>query len=313
MKNTITIATLCSALAFSAAWLMKPDTNANENEPTEKSSKRPSRPARTSATPSSEKLRILSPSVVEMSAEYSMEEVDPERQKRMDNDRETQRKIERDQRGEKSDLKIVAIVKELGLDATQEKALRAYSDERLDILCSADRMDSFRTPEALKAMAATTRGDGMSDYMKDFLSEEQMEELETYQKRQKNNKIEARAMKKLANLQTALDLNDDQRDAVYSILVEDIDKSTANRSDAHVVFDGFINGGRDRFELDFDDLSLRKVTNVPLSLKVSADNQARILAEMNEKRTKEIDAKVERMASVLDDAQLKQYRNVLEG
>jgi hypothetical protein len=116
-------------------------------------------------------------------------------------------------------------------------------------------------------------------------------------------------MQDLARIQQALDLNDDQRDAVYNVLVEDAEKSIAAKSDASVVMDGMMKSMG--FEMDMGEIDMGSLMQMDFEQDGDVD-QASVIAKMKEDRVRKIDAKVERMAPVLNEAQLDQYRNHLE-
>jgi len=308
MKNTLLLALVCIALGFSAGWLAKPNTATTETTQTNKQSKRSS----TTTASSSEKPnpRTRHRSQAEVKTVTSDDELDPETKKRIEEAQERQKKIMSEQLGKKFNLKIATMVKELGLDATQEKALRAFFDKQIDLLSSSNPMENMSDPDSMKMMAAAMRGDGLDDYMKDFLSEEQMEGLDTFQKRQQKNKIEGKALKDLSTIQQVLDLSDDQRDAVYNVLVEDAEKSIANQSDANVVMGGMMKSMG--LDMDMGEMDMGSLMALESPQNEEKVDKASIITKMKDDRAKKIDTKVERMASVLDDAQLKQYRNHLE-
>jgi len=309
MKNTLLLAMVCIALGFSAGWLAKPDTATTETTQTNKQSKRPS--AATASSSEKPTPRTRQRSHAEVKTITSAEELDPETQKQIEKSQERQKKMMREQLGKKFNLKIATMVKELGLDATQEKALRAFFDKQLDLLSSSNPMENISDPDSMKKMAAAMRGDGLDDYMKDFLSEEQMEGLDTFQKRQQKNKIEGKALKDLSTIQQVLDLTDDQRDSVYNVLVEDAEKSIANQSDANVVMGGMMKSMGLDMDMGEMDMGSLIALELPENQEEEVDKVS-IITKMKDDRAKKIDTKVERMASVLDDAQLKQYRNHLE-
>ena len=313
MKNTILLAIVCIALGFSAGWLAKPDTKSNGGSPSDEPSKRSSTSSKTSTATAKKHQPTARPARTGATAKKvtSMDELDPETKKQIEESQKKQQKMVRDQLKKKFDLKIASMVKELGLDASQEKALRAFFDQQLDLLSSSSPMESMGDPDSMKKMAAAMRGDGLDDYMKEFLSDDQMEGLETFQKRQKKNKIEGKAMKDLSKIQQALDLTDDQRDAVYNVLVEDAEKSIDAQSDANVVMDGMMKTMG--LDIDMGDMDVGSLMQMDANQKKGEKiDQVSIIAQMKEDRAKKIDAKVERMAPVLNEAQLDQYRNHLE-
>ncbi|NWK55097.1 hypothetical protein HW115_05715 [Verrucomicrobiaceae bacterium N1E253] len=309
MKNTILLAILCLALGFSAGWLAKPATTTAPPEedpaPVTRANKKAS-PKSVATTPDT---RPRTRSSVEVYS--SDDELDEETKQQINEAQSRQQKMVRDQLKKKFDLKIAAMVEELGLDAEQEKALRDFFEQQLDVLSESNPMEMASDPEAMKKLAAAMRGDGLNEHMANHLSEEQIDKLEAFETRQKKNKTEGMAMKDLAKIQQALDLSEEQRDAVYGILVEDAAKNLENQSDTTVVMDGMMKSmgmEMDLGDMDFDGLMQLD----PAQNNGEPIDQSSVIAKMKEDRTKKIDAKVERMAPVLNENQLKQYRSHLE-
>lgn len=314
MKSNFIIAAICITLGFSAAWMFKPDaaeteTNtANTKSSTERVS--PVRKSKSSEAANSKEARGPRRSSVTVTRADSMDDLDPEMKAAMEEGQAKQRKMMRDRMKGKFDLQIASMVEELGLNADQEKELRAYFDKQLDIMTISDPMEAISNPEKMKEIAAAIRGEGMQEHMKEFLSEEQIEALDAREKRQRKNKIEGVALKDLSKIQQSLDLSDDQRDEVYNILVEEAEQKLDNKSDANVIMDGMMqNMGID---MDMGDIDMGSLMQLDPSQGGGEVDRATVIKKMKEDRARKIDAKVERLAPVLNEAQQKQYRNQLE-
>ena len=181
-------------------------------------------------------------------------DLDEETKQQIEQAQTRQQKMVRNQLKKKFDMRIEAMVAELGLDTDQEKALRAYFDKQLDLLSSSNPMEMAGDPESMKTMAAAMRSDGLAEAMDEHLSKEQKEALDAMQQRKKKNKIEGLAMKDLSKIQQALDLNDEQRDEVYNILIEDAESKLENESDASVVMNGMMKSMG--LEMDMGDMDM---------------------------------------------------------
>lgn len=216
----------------------------------------------------------------------------------------------RNQLKKKFDMRIDSMIAELGLDADQEKALRAYFDKQLDILSSTDPQKMMSDPDSMAKLAAAMRGDDLAEAMSEHLTDEQKEGLEAMQLRKKKNKIDGIAMKDLSKIQQALDLTDEQRDEVYNILIEDAETKLENESDANVVMNGMMSSMG--IDMDMGDMDMGAMMQLDPSQNNTPADQSSIIAQMKEQRARQIDAKVERMAPALNETQLRQYRNHLE-
>lgn len=207
------------------------------------------------------------------------------------------------------DLRIAKMVRELGLNPEQEKALRAFYNQQLDKITALDPEQILNDPEGVKDLAASMRGDGVNDFMKDKLSDEQKEALVAMQKRQHKNKVEGRAMKTLAKLQQSLDLTEKQEEDAYAILSKDAEKQVAAQSDEDYIMRSYMETMGMGFDLGDDDLGgIFKVQQASRD----GGNPMDIIEQLKKDRKAEVDRKVELMAPVLNEGQLKQYRGQLE-
>ncbi len=240
--------------------------------------------------------------------------MDPETKKMMDEVQKKQKEMVQKRQKEEFDIRIAAMVKELGLDANQEKALRAFFDKQLKVLDEGDVMSMGGDAESMKKLAAALRGDGLNDAMQDVFTDDQMEGLEAMQGRKKNRMIESHAMKDLAKLQGTLDLADDQKDEVYTILVEDAEKALDEQSDANFVMKDMMSSvmGGTGIEMDMGDMDFSSLMALESGGEESFVDKANIIQKMKDDHQKKINAKVERLAPVLNETQLEQYRKSLE-
>lgn len=305
MKNTLIIATVCIALGFAAAWITKPAPEQADSSVAD--GQRPSsRATATATTPDQSKSSRRSGAVIRNS--MSTADIDPEMQKAMSEGQKRQTDMMKKRINDQFDTKIAAMVKELGLNAQQEKALREFYAEQLKKIDMSDIANADAVPEKIKEMAAALRGDGLNDFMKSHLTEDQLAGLDAYQERKKKNKIESTALKDLAKLQQNLDLSQEQKDDVYGILMEDAEKRMSEQSDADFVTRSVMSSFG--MEMDLGDMDMGKLMQIGEG--GGEVDQATMIQQMKEDREKQIDAKVERLAPVLNETQQAQYRKSLE-
>lgn len=238
--------------------------------------------------------------------------MDPETKKAIEESQRRQNEMMRKRYADKFDMRIAAMVKELGFNAAQEKALRSFFDEQLKKI-DMSAMTAFTgnsDSDKVKEMAAALRGDGLNEFMKNHLSEDQMEGLEALQERKKNSKVESRALKDLAKLQQTLDLSDDQKDKVYNLLIEDAEKRLASQSDADFLTRSMMSSMG--VEMDLGDMDMGSVMNLHAEGDDAPKDRAALIQKMKDDRQKRIDDKVARLAPVLNETQQQQYRKSLE-
>ncbi len=124
MKTTSIIAILCLAIGFASGWLLKP--NENGLETAKSSNERPtSRATSTSSTRGSSDRDSRPASRTSVTATRT-EDIESEVQKSIDESQKTQSDMMRKRVSDRFDMQIAAMVKKLGLNADQEKSLRAF-------------------------------------------------------------------------------------------------------------------------------------------------------------------------------------------
>lgn len=307
MKNTIIIAMVCISLGFAASWLIKPDTVATTEAVA------PSRPpsrATSASTPNADQARLSSRRDAAHREMRPSREIDPERTKAMEEAQNRQAEMVRKRLADKNELNIVAMVKELGLNASQEKALRAFYAEQMEKIALDGGIEAFSDAAKMKEIAAALRGDGLNDAMQNTFSAEQMKNLEAMQERKKNNKIESMAMRDLSKLQQSLDLSEDQKQKVYDVLMEDAEQSISSQSDTDYVTRTMMsNMGLD---IDLGDMDMGSLMGMSPEGENAAQDPAAMLKKIQEDRQTKIDAKVQRLAPLLSESQQQQYRKSLE-
>lgn len=206
--------------------------------------------------------------------------------------------------------KVAAIAKELGLDETQTAHLQAYYDAQVDILSNANPRTVFTDAEAIPALAASLREEGLGEHMAEVMTEEQQASLLAIQERKKSNEVESKAMTNFAKLQTSLDLTDEQKDKVYTTLLEDSETRSENQSDGDYVMRSYMQSMGMHF--DMGDMDMGNVIEIASSAQQGEEvDQEQMLADITADRDAQIEAKVERMSSVLDETQLNTYRTQL--
>lgn len=311
MKNSLIIALVSIGLGFAAGWLIKPETAAPEGtETAARATSRKAKPSSPQSSSDSDKAKPARRSGVTVKTMTSEDDMDPEMKKAIEESQRKQTEMVKKRLSDQYDMKIAAMVKELGLDASQEKALRAFYAEQLEKIDFSEGMAAMGNPDKMKEMAAALRGDGLGDAMKNILSEDQMEGFEAMQERKKNSKIESRAMKDLAKLQQSLDLSEDQKQKVYDVLMEDAEKSLASQSDADYVTRAMMSSMG--VEMDLGDMDMGSMMSLHTEGENAPTDRASMIKKIKEDRKKRIDTKVERLNPVLNETQQQQYRKSLE-
>lgn len=220
----------------------------------------------------------------------------------------------------RSEAKIAALTEKLGLDANQQAKLKDYFDKRNP----ATTVTKGEGGKGIKIESKSTDAAGsLDDLMKDLLTADQAEKYEQMQETERNQKIEARTLREMASLTQAVELRDDQRQAVYDILEKQA------RTDVESGAGGMLGGGilaGAAPVIEFADIgsgaafgSAAVASSVDvMALKVEGGNdsggidQAEAMRQLEQQRQASLDAKVNSLSGVLDASQLAKYRQSLE-
>lgn len=313
MNSNYIILGAAVAASFGAGFLINRESNtvAQTPPPTETpaTTQKAKKHTAAVATPS----KVFTPSAAPATVtEPEVEENPDDRQAERDARREEFRKQMTSRMSERQkkafDVKISALVEKLGLDPAQEEQLRAHYATKLEAYeeLMGGGFENFRDMNSIEKMASITGDGDLDGALAGILSPEQSEEYSALKQRERTNKVEAAAMQKMASLQSSLDLDEAQKDAVYEILHADAEKSVDNSSPISGMLSqfggGFINASNSQAIED----------RMKIEMETEGMDQETKKARMEESRQKRIDEKVNRFDGVLSEPQLKQYRKQLE-
>ena len=307
MKNTLIIALVCIGLGFAAGWIAKPKP---APEPEVASADPPDKkPTRTiTKTPSnSSSLEDPKPRVSTriFTSGKDGEGMGPENKEMMNN----LSKMMKDKQRAKFDARIAVLVDKLNLTPAQEAELRAQMEKQLESVGDIFNPGVRGGASSPMDIASLLTGDGMDDTLADILTPEQEEEYDALKKRERDNKVEASALKNLAKL-SFLDMSQEQKDAAYDILYSQAETSADKKSPASAMMSVVTSGMG--IELDVDDLGLSGIADAQIGGEPRSTDPGDIMARMKENQARKLDEKVEALRPVLDEKQLEQYRQHLE-
>lgn len=318
MKYSLTIGILCLTLGFGAAWLLKPgppvETTAQPEEP-------PRRQAAAPAGPKSDRSPMGDPSTKSDRSESTPrivingEEVEPgneEARTEMRRGRDRFREMMATRQKAKHEAQVQKLVDRLGLSEAQADQLRAYFEKnRADLAAMGEGPEDW---SRIKELTGKLRGDGLEEALAGILTEEQAAAYQEMKERDRQNQVEAKALRDLAQIQGVLDLSAEQKDQVYGLLHEDASTNLEKNSDANVIVSSFTEGLG--INVEPGDLGIASVIQVQIDRasdgEQPSENPADWMQVVQENRQREIDQKVERLSPVLDDQQEAAYRAHLE-
>jgi F0F1-type ATP synthase delta subunit len=186
---------------------------------------------------------------------------------------------------EKFETRFSTLSAGLNLSPEQQAKIRATMDESLK------KMGGDATNSSVQMMKIGS----LDNVITSVLSEDQQAALTTIKAKHRQNRIESKALKSLADLTMVLDLNEEQKDAVYGVLSEQVVKQEEVLGASGVA-------------------RISNMRGTPIEKTADSNIAEAVLASLVspedlEKRTNE---RVEAMRSVLNERQLQQYRTYLQ-
>jgi hypothetical protein len=310
MKSTVLTGTLCLALGFTIGWLSKP----GRSEAVAITGDDPSTSATPKASPST---RIIDSPAVPSKAHRPEADTTTKKpavtmgrpnlamQERFEN-------MIVDQARKKSSAKVAELAEKLGLSAQQAAALQAHFDNEIaDITGDPNSQDGM--PDML-ALSKLQTNKSIDAALADILTDEQATAYEELKTNERNRQVESRAYKDLARVNSVLDLNDDQKNAVYDILYEQAAGKVDKSDDAGSAMAMVMNGHG--IDIDVDDIGLGGIIESATALDSNGDpgqmSREDIRQSMREQNQKRINDQVDRLAPALTPEQAEQYRKHLE-
>ena len=309
MKFSVILSIVCIGIGIAIGWISKPDPATADSETPEvappKTSTRSETPA---AKPPVEKSDRNPTPPARVVGRTNPEEMTDERRATMAKYQNRFGDMMKKRRMSKLDARISKLVAQLNLTPEQEAALREDAEKNLE------GIDSMMSGDFDPSKLGSLTGDSsLDDALAEILTDEQKEENEALKERELSNKVEAKALKNLANL-SSLDMTQEQKDAAYDILYKQAEESTSNASPASGIL-SMVSEGLG-IELDAGDLGIDAAElpdgSDPDASEDGARDPQKMMARMRENQQKQIDTKVEAMQPILNETQLDQYRKSLE-
>jgi hypothetical protein len=210
----------------------------------------------------------------------------------------------------KFETRFSKLCTELSLTADQQVKIRATMEERLTNLGELfSGASSGEDPSKMKDLADMMKTDGLNEAVTSAsLTGDQQASFEAVKSKDRQNRIDSKALKDLGNLGSVLDLTQEQKDTVYGVLTE----QAAKQEDAKKSF-GMMGMFSEGMGIQIDDeLGMSEIMQQQMDNHGDVHTNVDIktfAAETLKKRTEE---KIEALRPVLTEQQLQQYRSHLE-
>ncbi|OYV04541.1 MAG: hypothetical protein CFE26_16340 [Verrucomicrobiales bacterium VVV1] len=234
--------------------------------------------------------------------DVKMEEAGKEMQKQM-------AKRMTDIQRKKFEARFAKLSAELNLTPDQQAKIRATMEERFSKMGELFTFDGGEGEgEKMKEISALMKSDGLEDATAAVLTDDQKSGFDSIKAKERQSRIDSKALKDLGTLGTVLDLSQDQKDAVYGVLSEQAAKQEDSNKSTHMM-NMFTEGMGIQIddELGIQDLMQDQMENHGHT--PPDGDFKKVMAETIKKRT---DERVEALRPVLTEQQLQQYRTHLE-
>jgi hypothetical protein len=327
MKSTLWVSGLCLAVGFAGGWLLRPLAShrgpaagtpaANENSPSGvarpaggpsvagKATKVAERPRTESAAAEPKAVMFMNGKRVEGE---EMEEMQQRMHAQM-----RQRLL--DSQRKKLDARLAKLAAELGLDPQQQAQLKQEIERRLAKLDESSPLGPLMgDPKRMRELAGWFRQDALDEAAAPLLTDAQTGQHAALRERERQGRVESRALKDLSKLTTVIELSAEQRDSVYQVLAAEaarredqprpVGAMTLFTEDAGIEF----NDELGMSELMQEQMEAIHASGDPAMPPDDADWSTKMRATLQQR----IDQRVELLRPALGEEQLQQYRAHLE-
>jgi hypothetical protein len=215
-----------------------------------------------------------------------------------------------DMQRKKFEARFAKLCAELNLSPDQQARIRAAMEERFVKMGEFFSFDGSGDNSAkMKELSDLMERDGLEEATAALLNDQQKAGFDALKAKERQSRIDSRALKDLGTLGTVLDLTQEQKDAVYGVLSEQAAKQEDAKKPSSMM-NLFTEGMG--IEID-DELGLTDLIHEQMDpeghKKVSDGDFKQVIADTIKTRT---DERIEALRPVLNDQQLQQYRTHLE-
>jgi Spy/CpxP family protein refolding chaperone len=307
MKPIIPLATLLVGVAigwFVRPALDKPASDTAAAKPATSTEARPTAPTSTATTSTTSSGRPASP---EDDAKSKL----PNAQMKKAQEQMAKRLV--DMQRKKFEAKLNKLTAELNLTPQQQEKIRATMEKRMTALGTLFNRDPGASPgdreKQMEDLAAVMKSDGFDEATADILTAEQEEAYAGVKAKEREGRIEARALKDLGSLSTVLELTPDQRESIYDVLSTEAATREDNQKFGMMNVFSESMGVQIDDELGIQDLMQEHMENFQSRGDSDMSDYRSTLREAIKQRT---EAKLEALRPHLTETQVEQYRQHLE-
>ena len=241
-------------------------------------------------------------------------EVDNPREKRLERGRQFASKIAETMK-KKNEIKVASLieklVKDLNLTPEQQAELEAYFAKQIELasgILSGDRENL--DPEAAILAMSNLEGKGLDAIMGEILDPAQQELWTEREEKRTHRAADSAALKDLAGLSSLIELDEDQRTALYDHFYEKNNNQSATTNALSATIGSLTEGFGIKIDPStFNGLDFSNLGNTS----DSEGGQANIAELMKQQREQRIEQQVSELEPILNPTQLQDYRESLQG
>lgn len=209
----------------------------------------------------------------------------------------------------KFEARFAKLCTELNLSPDQQAGIRAAMEERFTKMGELFTFDGSGDNTAkMKELSELMKGDALDETTAALLTGEQKSSYDALKAKERQSRIDSKALKDLGSLGTVLDLSQDQKDAVYAVLSEQAAKQEDSRKPGALM--GMFTEGMG-IQID-DEIGIQDILQEQMENHVDGPPSADIRKTIEETIRKRTDERIESLRPVLNEQQLQQYRTHLE-
>lgn len=124
----------------------------------------------------------------------------------------------------KFEARLAKLTADLNLTPEQQAQVRAGMEKRFEKMGELFSFNGEPDGEKMKSLTDIMKEDGLDEATASVLTDEQKKDYTEFKSKERQNRVESRALKDLGNITTALELSPEQRDGVYQVLSDEAAK-----------------------------------------------------------------------------------------
>lgn len=212
----------------------------------------------------------------------------------------------------KFEARLAKLTADLNLTPEQQAQVKAGMEKRFEKMGELFSFDGEPDGEKMKSLTDLMKADGLDEATASVLTEDQKKDYADFKGKERQNRVESRALKDLGNITTALELSPEQRDGVYQVLSDEAAKREDNQKTG-----GLMSMFTEGMGIQIDDeLGVQDLMQEQMEAQMGGGRNGVDMGDMQKKLRESVklrtEQRLEALRPHLNESQIKQYQAHLE-